>query len=190
MDAAAAAPAIALEFGRGITRNAMIGKVHRLGFTNRVERRANSMPRPARPQKFKPLRREFSDWKPFIAPRSAISISRSANASPSWSLPPAIAAGASATWALPASSSVVPRKRRACRTATRTARAPTTARGASFVPAISSSSTPACKSCARMPHDLPQRRGRRPHLGRVRQGSAGLAFVSRTVSEIEITSHR
>jgi hypothetical protein len=27
-------------------------------------------------------------------------------------------------------------------------------------------------------------------LGRVRQGSAGLAFVSRTVSEIEITSHR
>ncbi len=184
------ASAIALEFGRGITRNAIIGKVHRLGFTNRVERRANSMPRPARPQKFKPLRREFSDWKPFIAPRSAISISRSANASPSWSLPPAIAAGASATWALPASSSVVPRKRRACRTATRTARAPTTARGASFVPAISSSSTPACKSCARMPHDLPQRRGRRPHLGRVRQGSAGLAFVSRTVSEIEITSHR
>ena len=62
------ASAIALEFGRGITRNAIIGKVHRLGFTNRVERRANSMPRPARPQKFKPLRREFSDWKPFIAP--------------------------------------------------------------------------------------------------------------------------
>jgi hypothetical protein len=27
-------------------------------------------------------------------------------------------------------------------------------------------------------------------IGRVRQGSAGLAFVSRTVSEIEITSHR
>ena len=45
------ASAIALEFGRGITRNAIIGKVHRLGFTNRVERRANSMPRPARPQK-------------------------------------------------------------------------------------------------------------------------------------------
>lgn len=62
------ASAIALEFGRGITRNAIIGKVHRLGFTNRAERRANSMPRPARPQKFKPLRREFSDWKPFIAP--------------------------------------------------------------------------------------------------------------------------
>lgn len=62
------ASAIALEFGRGITRNAIIGKVHRLGFTNRVERRANSMPRPARSQKFKPLRREFSDWKPFIAP--------------------------------------------------------------------------------------------------------------------------
>jgi len=47
------------------------------------------------------------------APRSATSISRSVNASPSWSLPPAIAAGASATWALPASSSVVPRKHRA-----------------------------------------------------------------------------
>jgi GcrA cell cycle regulator len=62
------ASAIALEFGRGITRNAIIGKVHRLGFANRVERPTNSMPRPARPQKLKPLRREFSDWKPFIAP--------------------------------------------------------------------------------------------------------------------------
>src|SRR5262249_58648145 len=69
------ASAIALEFGRGITRNAIIGKVHRLGFTNRAERRAHSMPRPARPQKIKPLRREISHRKPLFAPpRIALAI--------------------------------------------------------------------------------------------------------------------
>src|SRR5262249_56803399 len=62
------ASAIALEFGRGITRNAIIGKVHRLGFTNRAERRANSTPPPAPPQKIQPLRRGFSGWEPLIAP--------------------------------------------------------------------------------------------------------------------------
>src|SRR5262249_52104701 len=59
---------------------------------------------------------------------------------------------------------------------------PTTAGAAVVAPGISSSSTPACKSCARMPHDLPQRRGLRPHLGLVRQGSAGLAlYLARSV---------
>src|SRR5262249_61281613 len=65
------ASAIALEFGRGITRNAIIGKVHRLGFTNRAERRANSMPPPGRPPKIKPPRRGVSAGAPFIAPADA-----------------------------------------------------------------------------------------------------------------------